>query len=512
MDPINTARSNSIGLALRRSALKWRDRIAFAFLDRNWTYRELDTAADRVAAWFLNDLGLASGDRVAVYGRNSDGYLLAWLGCVRAGLVHVPINYALTGPELTYIINQSGARALLVAPVLDDNVKAVRSDLGASIYAPISGSEGAVLEVALSSTTPPATDLPLKDSDLAQIMYTSGTTSHPKGAMMSHGAMMAQYQSCICELDYAAADRSLAALPLYHTAQLHAFSMPQLLVGAYSRLIEAPAPDLVLKIIEEERITSFFAPPTVWISLLRHADFSKRDLSTLTNIYYGASIMPGPVLEELRTRLPQAGLYNVYGQTEIAPVATVLRPEEHAERPNSAGRPVLNVQTRIVDPDMNDVPVGERGEIVHRSPQLLSGYWDKPDETAEAFTGGWFHSGDVGHMDDEGYIYIVDRMKDVINTGGVLVASREVEEALFTHPAVSEVAVIGVPDDKWIEAISAVVVLRDGESATEADIIAHAREHLAPFKVPKSVSFIEALPKNASGKILKRELRQADDG
>ena len=511
MDPINTARSNSIGLALRRSAQKWRDRVAFAYLDREWTYRELDTAADRVAAWFLTDLGLSSGDRVAVYGRNSDGYLLAWLACARAGLVHVPINYALTGPELTYIINQCGAKALLVAPDLDDNVKAVRSDLGASVYAPISGSNGAVLEVALSSTTPPATDLPLNESDLAQIMYTSGTTSHPKGAMMSHGAMMAQYQSCICELDYSSADRSLAALPLYHTAQLHAFTMPQLLVGAYARLIEAPAPDLVLKIIEEERVTSFFAPPTVWISLLRHADFSKRDLSTLTNIYYGASIMPGPVLEELRTRLPQAGLYNVYGQTEIAPVATVLRPEEHAARPNSAGRPVLNVQTRIVDPEMNDAPVGERGEIVHRSPQLLSGYWDKPEETAEAFTGGWFHSGDVGHMDDEGYIYIVDRMKDVINTGGILVASREVEEALFTHPAVSEVAVIGVPDDKWIEAISAVVVLRDGESANEADIIAHAREHLAPFKVPKSVSFIDALPKNASGKILKRELRQVSD-
>jgi len=511
MDTIDTARSNSIGLALRRSAQKWRDRIAFAFLERAWTYSELDTAADRVAAWLLNDLGLSTGDRVAVYGRNSDGYLFVWLGCVRAGLVHVPINYALTGPELTYIINQCGAKALLVDPALEENVAAVRADLNASVYAAVSGSENGALEAALSSITPPANDLPLKDSDLAQIMYTSGTTSHPKGAMMSHGAMMAQYQSCICELDYSSADRSLAALPLYHTAQLHAFSMPQLLVGAYARLIESPTPDLVLKTIEEEGITSFFAPPTVWISLLRHPDFSKRDLSTLTNIYYGASIMPGPVLEELRTRLPQSGLYNVYGQTEIAPVATVLRPEEHTERPNSAGRPVLNVQTRIVDLDMNDVPVGECGEIVHRSPHLLSGYWEKPDETAESFTGGWFHSGDVGRMDAEGYIYIVDRMKDVINTGGVLVASREVEEALFTHAAVSEVAVIGVPDDKWIEAISAVVVLREGESATEADIITHARENLAKFKVPKSVSFIDALPKNASGKILKRELRQ-DDG
>ncbi len=508
MDPIETARSNSIGLAVRRAAKKWRDRPALAFLDRIWTFQSLDQAADRVAAWLQKDLGLMRGDRLAVYGRNSDAYLLAWLGCVRAGVIHVPVNYALKGPELTYIVNQSGAKTVLCDPGLEENINAVRADLKASSYGFVFGKEPCVLSAALSAATPEPVDLTLSDSDLAQIMYTSGTTSHPKGAMMSHGAMMAQYQSCICDLDYSSGDRSLAALPLYHTAQLHAFSMPQLMVGAYSRLIEAPAPDEVLRIIEEEKITSFFAPPTVWISLLRHPDFDKRDLSTLKNIYYGASIMPGPVLAELAERLPQAGLYNVYGQTEIAPVATVLRPEEHAARPNSAGRPVLNVQTRIVDEEMNDMPPGARGEIVHRSAQLLSGYWDKSEATAEAFAGGWFHSGDVGHMDEEGYIYIVDRMKDVINTGGVLVASREVEEALFTHAAVSEVAVIGLPDDKWIEAVKAVVVLRDGESATEADLIAHAKANLAPFKVPKSVSFIKALPKNASGKILKRELRQ----
>ena len=511
MDTIATARSNSIGLALRRAAQKWRKRQAIVFKDRAWSFRDLDTAADRLANWLLVDLGLTTGDRVAVYGRNSDGHLLAWLGCVRAGLVHVPINYALKGPELTYIVNQCGAKALIVDPALDENVQSVRTDLKVSIYAFISGCEGSILDIAMASTSPHMNDPLLDGDDIAQIMYTSGTTSHPKGAMMSHGAMMAQYQSCICDLDYADTDRSLAALPLYHTAQLHAFTMPQILIGAYARLIESPVPDIVLRLIEEERITSFFAPPTVWISLLRHEDFSKRDLSTLTKIYYGASIMPGPVLEELRNRLPQAGLYNVYGQTEIAPAATVLRPEEHAERPSSAGRPILNVQTRIVDINMKDVPVGERGEIVHRSPQLLSGYWDKPAETSEAFIGGWFHSGDVGHMDEEGYIYIVDRMKDVINTGGILVASREVEEALFAHAAVSEVAVIGVPDEKWIEAISAVVVLREGMNATEADIITHARESLAPFKVPKSVRFVASLPKNASGKILKRELRQSTD-
>jgi len=264
----------------------------------------------------------------------------------------------------------------------------------------------------------------------------------------------------------------------------------------------------VLRLIEEHGITSFFAPPTVWISLLRHDDFGRRNLTSLRHVYYGASIMPVPVLEELRARLPGAGPYNCYGQSEIAPLATVLRPEEHAERPASAGRPVLNVETRVVDADMNDCPPGTQGEIVHRSPQLLVGYWDKPQETEEAFEGGWFHSGDVGVMDEAGYLTIVDRIKDVIKTGGTMVASREVEEALFTHPAVSEVAVIALPDPKWVEAVTAVVVLRRDHQATEAELIAHARQTLAPFKLPKRIFFADTLPRNTAGKLLKRELRK----
>ncbi|RYI79599.1 MAG: acyl-CoA synthetase, partial [Acetobacteraceae bacterium] len=288
------------------------------------------------------------------------------------------------------------------------------------------------------------------EEDLVQIMYTSGTTGAPKGAMMSHRGLLAEYASCIIELEMLRGDRGLAALPLYHTAQMHAFTMPQLLNGAFTLLIDAPQPALVLELIERERITTFFAPPTVWISLLQHPDFARRDLSSLEKVQYGASIMPVPVLQELRARLPRARPFNCYGQTEIAPLATVLRPEEHEARPGSIGRAAMNVETRVVDAEMRDVGPGERGEVVHRSPQLLMGYWNMPEETARAFEGGWFHSGDVATIDAEGYLSIVDRTKDLINTGGVLVASREVEEALFTHPEVAEVAVIAVPDPKWI--------------------------------------------------------------
>jgi fatty-acyl-CoA synthase len=495
---MDLVRRNTVGDAIHRTARLFRDRSALVFGDRDWSFHDLDQAADRVAGYFAA-LGLTAGDRIAAYGRNSDAYFIAWLACVRGGFVHVPVNYALTGEELSYIVHQSGSRLVLAGASLCGNLQGI--DVLTRRLEDLVG-------VALDTDAPSAPEPDLRDDSLAQIVYTSGTTAAPKGAMMTHKAMMSQYYSVIHNMDYAESDRPLAALPLYHTAQTHAFTMPQLLVGARTILIEAPAPDVVLRLIEQERITSFFAPPTVWISLLRHPDCSTRDLTSLEKIYYGASIMPVPVLQELRERLPAARPYNCYGQTEIAPLATVLRPEEHDARPASCGRPCLNVQTRVVDPNMNDVPPGTHGEIVHRSPHLMGGYWDKPAETEEAFAGGWFHSGDVGYFDDEGYLYIVDRIRDVINTGGVLVASREVEEVLFTHPAVSEVAVVGLPDDKWIEAVTAFVVRRPGQTVEEMALLALAREHLAPYKLPKKIMFVDHLPRNTAGKLLKRELRK----
>jgi fatty-acyl-CoA synthase len=505
-DAIARARRDTVGDALRRAARVHRAREALVFAGRSWSFADLDAGADRVATHLLS-LGLAPGERVAAFGRNSDAYLLLWLGCTRAGLVHVPINYALTGSELGYIVAQSGARAVFAASALAPALEAVR-DKGL-ILRPLDpeGPEGLVT-IARDTALAAPPDPPIDENSLAQIVYTSGTTAAPKGAMMTHRAMLAEYAAVIHHFECGAEDRALAALPLYHTAQMHAFSMPQLIAGARTVLIEAPDPATVLRLIEAERITSFFAPPTVWISLLRHPDCPTRDLSSLTHIYYGASIMPVPVLAELRARLPQARPFNAYGQTEIAPFATVLRPEEHDERPASCGRPGFNVETRVVDPEMNDVPAGTHGEIVHRSPHLLVGYWNKPEETEEAFRGGWFHSGDVGYFDEAGYLYIVDRIRDVINTGGVLVASREVEEALFTHPAVSEVAVVGLPDPKWIEAVTAFVVLRAGAAVEEAQLIDHARAHLAPYKLPKRMVFVPELPRNTAGKLLKRELRR----
>jgi fatty-acyl-CoA synthase len=419
------------------------------------------------------------------------------------------------GRELHYILENSGAQALFVDPALEQKARDVLGELPeVRILGTLAGSADLdILAAAQDAAIAIPTDLghAVRDDDVVQLLYTSGTTAAPKGAMMTHRALIAEYISCIVDLGFRDNDRCLAALPLYHSAQCHVFTTPQLLVGAMTLLIEAPQPELCLQLIEEHRITSFFAPPTVWINLLRSPDFASRDLSSLQYVFYGASIMPVPVLAELRERLPGARPFNCYGQSEIGPLATVLRPEDHDLRPAAAGRPVFNVQTRIVDGDMNDVPPGVQGEIVHRSPQLLVGYWRAPQATRDAFAGGWFHSGDVGIADEDGYITVVDRVKDIIKTGGTIVASREVEEEIFTHPAIREVAVVGLPHPKWIEAVTAFVVLRDGAQASEDDVLDYIRPRLASYKLPKRVVFVEEIPRNTAGKLLKRQLRRDNE-
>ncbi|MFE2578582.1 acyl-CoA synthetase, partial [Streptomyces sp. NPDC059378] len=471
-------------------------RVAVDYRDRTWTYEELDTAVSRAASVLL-DQGLAPGDRVGAYGHNSDAYLIAFLACARAGLVHVPVNQNLTGDDLAYIVGQSGSALVLTDPDLADRLPADVRTLA------LRDTDDSLL--ARLATAAPYDGPEPRSEDLVQLLYTSGTTALPKGAMMTHRALVHEYLSAITALDLSAGDRPVHSLPLYHSAQMHVFLLPYLAVGATNVILDAPDGDALFDLIEAGRVDSLFAPPTVWIGLAGRPDFATRDLGGLRKAYYGASIMPVPVLERLRERLPKLGFYNCFGQSEIGPLATVLAPDEHKGRMDSCGRTVLFVDARVVDEDGKDVPDGTPGEIVYRSPQLCEGYWDKPEETAEAFRDGWFHSGDLAVRDAHGFFTVVDRVKDVINSGGVLVASRQVEDALYTHDAVAEVAVVGLPDERWIEAVTAIVVPR-GE-ATEAELIAHAREQLTPFKAPKRVLFVETLPRNASGKILKRELR-----
>lgn len=481
---------------LRRSARRTPARVAVEYGERSWTYEELDEAVSRAASVLLSE-GLSRGDRVGAYGHNSDAYLIAFLACARAGLVHVPVNQNLTGDDLAYLLGQSGSTLVLADPDLTDRLPSGVRTL------PLRDADDSLL-VRLEATEPYDGPEP-RSEDLVQLLYTSGTTALPKGAMMTHRALVHEYLSAIAACDLSAGDRPVHSLPLYHSAQMHVFLLPYLAVGATNVILDAPDGDRLFDLIEQGRADSLFAPPTVWIGLSNRPDFDTRDLSGLRKAYYGASIMPVPVLERLRERLPKLAFYNCFGQSEIGPLATVLAPDEHKGRMDSCGRTVLFVDARVVDEDGKDVPDGTPGEIVYKSPQLCEGYWDKPEETEAAFRDGWFRSGDLAVRDAHGYFTIVDRVKDVINSGGVLVASRQVEDALYTHDAVAEVAVIGLPDERWIEAVTAVVVPR-GE-VTEAELLTHAREKLSPFKAPKRILFVDELPRNASGKILKRELR-----
>ncbi|MER6721685.1 fatty acyl-CoA synthetase [Streptomyces halstedii] len=495
---MNGVRGSTVDGVVARSARRTPGRTAVRYAGRTWTYEALDTAVSTAAAVLTTGHGLHPGDRVASYAHNSDAYLIAYLACARAGLIHVPVNQNLTGEDLAYILRQSGSSLVLTDPDL-----APRIPSGYAVRALRDAPDALLDELGTPRSFTPER-APGAD-DLVQLLYTSGTTAQPKGAMMTHGALVHAYVSAVTALDLRPTDRPVHSLPLYHSAQMHVFLLPYLAVGAESTILDAPDPSRIFDLVEAGQADSLFAPPTVWIGLANHPEFTTRRLDALRKAYYGASVMPVPVLERLRGHLPELAFYNCFGQSEIGPLATVLGPDEHDGRMDSCGRPVLFVEAKVVDEKGAEVPDGTPGEVVYRSPQLCQGYWDKPEESAEAFRDGWFHSGDLAVRDGEGYFTVVDRVKDVINSGGVLVASRQVEDALYTHPAVAETAVVGLPDERWIEAVTAIVVLRD--DATESELIEHARERLAHFKAPKKVVFVDELPRNASGKILKRELR-----
>ncbi|MFE4079138.1 fatty acyl-CoA synthetase [Paenarthrobacter sp. YIM B13468] len=509
-----SAHSDTVGKLLQRSVARNGSQIALVFEERTWTYTELGAAVHRVAHRLM-DADLPRGARVAAYGANSDLYVILYLACAEAGLVHVPVNFALKGDELTYVLEDSGASLVVADDGLLSLVDQVRSSgktpTVEDVWPMFSASAGSGLSLLDTALESPAHDIPANrpasGSDLVQLLYTSGTTSAPKGAMMTHSALLAEYLSAIVAMDLSAQDRPLIAMPLYHSAAMHAFMLPYLSLGATIRLISKPDVGQILRLVEEERIGSLFLAPTVWVPLAKHGELETRDLSSLTKAQYGASIMPVTVLQRLRERYPAIGFYNCFGQSELGPLCTVLRPEDHDARPASCGRPVFHVEARVMTLDGLAASPGEPGEIQYRSPQLFLGYWNKPEATAEAFVDGWFRSGDQVTRDGEGYIQVVDRIKDVINTGGVLVAPREVENCIYELEEVAEVAVVGLPHEHWGEAITAVVVLREGASLTAEAVRTHVKERIADYKVPKRVDFVAELPRNQSGKLLKRQLR-----
>ena len=484
------------------------DRLAMREEDRLFTYGELEERTARVASALIA-AGLEKGDRIAWIGKNSDLYFTLFFGAARAGIVMAPIGGRLSPTEWAYIVNDTRAKIVFTGPGFESATEQMAGKLD---HAPrvIAADEAR----ALIDNTQRASFVPSGQDDAVLQLYTSGTTGHPKGAVLSNRNLFAlRKHSSDADMPYTKWEDDeavLVAMPCAHIGGT-GLGIMALAAGLPGVILAEFNPDGVFDAVEHHGVTRFFIVPAALQMLLMHPRCASVDYSRLKYILYGAAPIP---LELLRQCIKMFGadFIQAYGMTETTGTICMLPPEDHDPEGNarmrSAGKALPGVEIRILGPDGNPVPTGEVGEVVTRSSNNMLGYWNLPDATAKTMTAdGWIHTGDAGYLDEDGYLFIHDRMKDMIITGGENVYPAEVESAIFGHPAVQEVAVIGIPDQKWGETVKAVVVPKPGASIEEADIIAWARERIAAFKAPRSVDVIEALPRNASGKILRKDLR-----
>ncbi|MGE0733186.1 MAG: long-chain-fatty-acid--CoA ligase [Alphaproteobacteria bacterium] len=482
---------------------------------RTWT-----ETASRVArlGTGLRALGVKAGDRIAILALNSDRYFEYFFGVAWAGAAFVPLNTRLAPPEMAYWLADSGSSILFVdnefvpvLPKLLPELPGLRHLIFMGDGTAQAGMIGYEDLVARSATEP---EVPRNDDDMAAIFYTGGTTGKSKGVMLSHRNLLTNCFDVVPILKMTEHTRYLHAAPSFHIADASTGFAVSMAGGSHV-FIPRFDPLQVLDSIKDRGVNTLFLVPTMLNQIVNHPDVGKYDLAKLDRVYYGASPMPEAVVRRTMQVMPHVELTQLYGQSETSPCLTYNPPEYHAvEGPRAgklkaAGRAVYAADLAILDDAGKEVPRGTVGEVCVKSPLVMLGYWNKPEQTAQALRDGWLHTGDGGYMDEDGFIFIVDRMKDMIVTGAENVYSVEVENAVYQHPAVAECAVIGVPDDKWGERVHAIVRLKPGASATEAAIVAHCKTLIAGFKCPRSIEIrMEPLPVSGAGKILKTELRK----
>ncbi|MGV9452062.1 o-succinylbenzoate--CoA ligase [Streptomyces sp. NPDC003635] len=489
-------RNEGTGSWPARRARKTPHRTALIHGDTTWTYAQLHDRVTRLAH-VLRARGLRRGDRIAYLGPNHPAYLETLFAAGLLGAVFVPLNTRLAEPEIAYQLADSGAKALIHGPS--------RTGLAASTHVPWCVEVGAAYEQLLASAATDPIDEPVGPDDTCIIMYTSGTTGRPKGAMLSHGNLVWNAVNVLVDTDLVADERALVCAPLFHTAGLNMLTLPVLLKGGTCVLVEAFDPDSTFDLVERHRISFMFGVPTMFDRLARNPRWAHADLSSLRILTCGGSPVPTPLIAAYQER----GLTFLqgYGMTETAPGALFLDAEHAVSKAGSAGVPHFFSDVRVVRPDLTEAESGETGEIVVRGPHVMSGYWGLPEETAASFADGWFRSGDAARTDEDGYVFVVDRIKDMIISGGENIYPAEIEDLLLAHPDIVECAVIGVPDDKWGEVPRAVVVLREGAALDPDEILAALSGRLAKYKIPASVVLADELPRTASGKLLKSRVR-----
>ncbi len=501
---------------LRRGSKLYPDRVAIRYQGRDWSYAELDQRVNRLAN-SMAQLGLRQGDRIAILAPNCNQYVEVYLASARIGIITIPLNARLKGGELKYIINNGEAKALLISPDFLELIASIKAELPPVKRYICIGPQVADLEnyeslLAKASAEEPAAQP--TDSDVVIQLYTSGTTGLPKGAMLTHRNVLSNAVSCCLEQEIRPRDNYLMVLPLYHVAG-YTLTLSTLLMGGMLTIHPAFSPPDVFRSIAQDRITHAALVPVMINFLLRVPNLEQYDLSSLRYIVYGAAPIAPSFLKQVM-QIFKCNFIQGYGLTEAAAFVSLLRAEDHViegtpqqiKRLSSIGREIIGTEVKVVNERGEKVATGEVGEIVARGDNIMQGYWKMPKETTETLHEGWLHTGDLATVDEAGYIYIVDRKKDMIICGGENIYPREVENLLLTHPAVADVAVIGVPDETWGEAVKALVVLKEGQTTTEQEIIDFCAARLAGYKKPKSVEFRKELPRNAMGKVLKRTLRE----
>ena len=505
----------NVGDMLTRSAARSPGALAVVDGERRLTYRQLNAFTNQTAN-AISSLGYVRGDVLALMSTNNVEFLFVYYACAKLGLVCVPINLFWRHKELGYVLDHARAKGVVVERALIDQLKTGLDDapgledvlvIGDGDEDEIFGRRAQSLAKLAGATSPEEPRAMVEDRDPISYLYTSGTTSAPKGVVSSHLAVYLESMGVAIDTHMSPRDRMTVLMPLFHTAQLNAFVTPAIAVGAALFLQKGFEANRLLDLIESERLTLTFALPMMYRAMLEQLELRSRDVSSVRLAVYAMAPMP---THELKNAMAKFGceFSLMFGQTEMNPLAVYFRPEHQLSHPGAVGTPAPNAQVAIMDETGSLLPQGQSGEIVYRGPQVMTEYLRDPAATEAAFLHGWFHSGDCGHFDADGVLWFEDRFKDVIKTGGENVASIEVEKALYAaDPAVQEAAVVGLPHERWGEAVTAVVVVKQGHTIDENELLAKLRDHLSPFKCPKRILTTAAMPKTATGKVQKGKLR-----
>ena len=510
---MNVLRRNTIADIPRRCARRYKDKVCLIYKNTDLTYTELHDQSSRLANGLIG-LGYKKGDKVTVILNNCHQFMVIYFALAKAGLIMVPINLMLKPQEMVFIINHSESTAIFCEDALldtlygkiKDDIRAIKNIICVPLRG-ISVSTKCHNYTDLSKSSSPAEpEIIIDDDEISLIAYTSGTESLPKGVLLSHENLIAEYVDMIADARYSYDDIGVNVLPLFHNAALQCFMVPRMYVGGTEVILEKFDPVEVLGTIQKKKATSFFGIPLMYRTLLETPNFDSYDLSSLKKCYYAMAPMPVPFLKQCIEKFNAAFMIPM-GQTETVCGAMWLKGEDQLKKPGSLGNSAINVEMAIMDDDGNFLPPGQVGELVYRGKQVMCGYYKEEKKTQEAFKYGWLHSGDLGHMDEDGYFYFADRKKDMIKTGGENVSTLEVEKVILMHPGVADVAIIGVPDKKWIEAVCAIIIPKDN-SLTSEDIISYCKDKLGGYKVPKYVIFTDSIAKTSTGKIQKAILRQ----